>query len=463
MPQQTLTENSPWMKALLSLSQDGGGDFNMVDDAQQRAAAAPAPASAPPAHRIEDDKTAGIRGTSPQPDQASQPSQGAIAGSIAAGQTTQLADRVQKPPSPLAQRIDENRAKLGSLGTDTTPKTLGDTVLPGGGFWRGLGRTAINAVGGGVGQTRRDEAFKNTLAQRTALSQSTEADTRQLSQEQESENRLREQEEFQRGLYKDFKVPIADANREAGIQKVGMQQSGATQRTGMQVDSRESIAGNALQNRMAEFKSTDEYRRWKEQLDADTRLRTAQMRIAATQNKAPAAMMQTATFANGGLSKLSDAAAAMKRLEQSGVMGQSWAQNKAEEWIFGHGATDPQLTPQQRYDIGQLRAALGYTSSAAMRAHTGRTSQEIYNDFKQRLGPGQDWDALRGAMDETHSMLYQYATSASDAAIGAIRSGTNVAPDQPQSQQPPRPANVPAGWTYNANGPKGKGWYAPKR
>lgn len=181
MPQQTLTDNSPWMKALLSLSQDGGGDFNMVDDAQQRASAMPAPASAPPAHRIEDDKAAGIRGTSPQSDQASQPS--AITGSIAAGQTTQLADRVQKPPSPLAQRIDENKAKLGSLGTAQAPQTMGDTVLPGGGFWRGLGRMAINAVGGGMGQTRRDEAFKNTLSERTALQSSIDTDTREESRE----------------------------------------------------------------------------------------------------------------------------------------------------------------------------------------------------------------------------------------------------------------------------------------
>lgn len=219
MPQTTLTENSPWMKALLSLSQgdgggDGNGDFNMVTDAAQRSASA-TPAPTAPQHRIEDAKLTSNGGgaaapAAPSQPQPSQPS--AITGSINAGQTTQLADRIPKPPNALEQRVTENKAKLSSLGTDTAPKTLGDTVLPGGGFWRGLGRVAINAVGGGVGSTRRDEVFKNTLSQRTALQQSTEADTRQLSQEQESENRLREQEEFQRNLWTGPRTDIARAN-----------------------------------------------------------------------------------------------------------------------------------------------------------------------------------------------------------------------------------------------------------
>lgn len=182
---------------------------------------------------------------------------------------------------------------------------------------------------------------------------------------------------------------------------------------------------NALDEKVNEFKSTDQYRRWKAQMDNDTRERIANMRLQATTNKAPAAMMQTAVFAKGGLERIADAEAEMAKLEASGIMG-SLPANKVEDWIFGKGLVDPSLPPDVRQSIGKMRAALGYTSSAAMRAHTGRTSREIYDDFKTRLGAGQDWSALRGAIDETRGMLSDYATSASDENIKAIRSGTNI-------------------------------------
>lgn len=198
MAQQVLNDWSPWMRALSTISDDPQqGEFNMVEDAQRRAQAIPPQpsVSAPPAHRIEDDRTAGTRGTTPQ-----SPTTSAIRGSINEGQTTSLADRIQRPPNPLEARVAENQAKLRSLGTAEQPQTLGDTLLPGGGFWKGLGRLGINAVGGGVGQGRRNEAFKNTLAQRTALQQSTEQDTRQLSQQEEAEARLQEQEQMRQNL-----------------------------------------------------------------------------------------------------------------------------------------------------------------------------------------------------------------------------------------------------------------------
>lgn len=177
---------------------------------------------------------------------------------------------------------------------------------------------------------------------------------------------------------------------------------------------------NSLAEKVGEFKTTDDYRKWKTTLDNDTRVRVANM----SADKAPAALIQTATFAKGGLDRLSDADAAMQRLEAKGVFG-SVGKNKVEDWVFGKGLVDPSLDSQTRADVGKLRAALGYTSSAAMRAHTGRTSQEIYNDFKSRLGAGQDWSALRGAMDETKGMLSDYANSASDKSIRAIRQGSS--------------------------------------
>lgn len=186
-----------------------------------------------------------------------------------------------------------------------------------------------------------------------------------------------------------------------------------------------------IDNKLLEFRQTDDYRRWKDQQDNATKVGIARLnastRMATTganQDKAPAAVMQTAIFSKGGLERLQDADSAMSRLQAKGVLGSSVAQNKVEDWIFGKGMVDPSLDPQTRQDIGKVRAALGYTSSAAMRAHTGRTSQEIYNDFKARLGANQDWSALKGAMDETKSMLTDYALSASDASIRSLRNGT---------------------------------------
>ena len=108
---------------------------------------------------------------------------------------------------------------------------------------------------------------------------------------------------------------------------------------------------------------------------------------------------------------------------------------------------DPRLDSKTRETIGRLRAALGYTSSAAMRAHTGRTSQEIYQDFKSRLGAGQDWSALRGAIGVTRDMLTDYASAASDANIKAIREGKNLQqggaanPTKPKAQMQFSPNN----------------------
>jgi hypothetical protein len=455
---------SPFMKALMAVQEPEpmseqtpiGGSSTMIPPTRLPATRLPSPMVSPPSHRIEDDRTAGTRGTTPQsptttPTPVPTTGRSPIQGSIDAGQTTQLADRIPRPPNALEQRIAENKRTLAE--PEPMPTTLGDQLLPGGGFWKGLGRTAINLAGGGVGQTLRDRVLAQKLKERERLQTEQGADVRALSGQQEAETRLQEQEEL--------RARLNEETLRSRERNVDAQQTGATGRTGMQVAGREQIAQSGLNEKVREFNSTDEYRRWKEQLDADTRMRIARMRVSATQNKAPAAMMQTAEFASGGLNRLTSADAAMARLEQSGIMGQSWAQNKVEDWIFGKGAVDPNLTPQQRQDIGQLRAALGYTSSAAMRAHTGRTSREIYDDFKTRLGANQDWSALRGAMNETHDMLYQYATSASDASIAAIRSGTNVPPanapantpsptgGQQQAQPPPRPPKPGMKWQRN--------------
>jgi hypothetical protein len=180
------------------------------------------------------------------------------------------------------------------------------------------------------------------------------------------------------------------------------------------------------QNKLDMFRQSQAYQQWKTTQDNQTKLQVAQM----SAGKAPAAMMQTAAFAQSGLNRLDDAQAAMQRLEARGVLG-NVASNKIENWIFGNGLVDPTLPAQDKEDIGKLRAAASYTSSAAMRAHTGRTSREIYDDFKNTMGINQGPDAWRGAMQETRSMLNDYATGATNAAVQKLRGGANPPPSTP--------------------------------
>jgi hypothetical protein len=201
------------------------------------------------------------------------------------------------------------------------------------------------------------------------------------------------------------------------------QAANAQQLQGMKGDTAETVQGmkgdiaqQARQDKLSMFKQTQQYRVWKENQDTQTKLQVANM----NQDKAPAAIMQTAAFAQSGMNRLQDAKAALAGLEQRGILG-SVPANKMEDWIFGKGLVDPSLSPQDKTDIGRLRAALTYTSSAAMRAHTGRSSREIYDDFKRTMGLNQSSEALKGAVGETESMLNDYATGATDQAIRVLR------------------------------------------
>lgn len=201
------------------------------------------------------------------------------------------------------------------------------------------------------------------------------------------------------------------------------------------------------QSKLDLLKQTQQFQTWKTNQDNMTHLKVAMM----GQNKAPAAMMQTAEFAQSGLNRMVDAQGAMDRLEQRGVLGTIPA-NKMEDWLFGKGLVDPTLPQQDRQDIGKLRAALTYTSSAAMRAHTGRTSREIYDDFKSTLGLGQSSDALKGAFEETGKMLNDYATSATNANIASLR-GNVPAGTVTQTGGTTQPTSAPSfkDWQTNRN------------
>jgi hypothetical protein len=209
--------------------------------------------------------------------------------------------------------------------------------------------------------------------------------------------------------------------------------------TAAMIASREKI--NQLSNQLktvhdaqqfSEFKTGDQYKRWKSQLDNDTKLKVADM----TQNKAPAQITQNAVMAQGALRGTSDIRSDMKKLEASGAMG-SLPANWVETYLFAHGAVDPNLPPEVRQIIGHMQTASDLVASATTRAHTARGSKEVYDDLKSKLGPGQDWNAFRGALDEVDGMLNPYVDAASTDAMKKLREGTTGA-----SGAPPKGAKV---------------------
>lgn len=419
---------SPWMKALYMAGGDASPDGAAGGDSQGAGASASQPSSAappsrtPPQHRIEDDRTAGTRGTTPQ-STTTNPASFYVGAQhpVMRGSAT----------LPLESQMATDKSELNRM-NQPTQMSLRDRI----------GSVLSGAIAGSRGEagleqqaTLRDRAEQRKFQERQSLQNRIDENARALTTAGVSEEG------------QNLRARMAAQAQVAAAERLGETLSSRERVAGEQIASREQVAGEQIASRAANldtrmqerrqeeadklsmFKTTDEYRRWKAMLDNQTKIKVANL----TSGKAPAALIQTAVFAKGGLDRMNSAQQAMQRLEGSGVMGQDWAQNKLEDWIFGSGAVDPRLTPEQRQDIGQLRAALGYTSSAAMRAHTGRTSQEIYNDFKSRLGAGQDWNALRGAMQETNDMLSEYAGAASNANMQSIREGTNV---RPPAQRP---------------------------
>lgn len=421
--QNNMTDQSPWMKALLAanLSQPEDGSGGVPTPSQSTVAANPAPRRELQVDRIEDDRTAGTRGTTPQ---------GGTTDPKYAGAFYHAQDPARLP---LEQQITSDRTELSRLNTPTKPTLM--QRLAGGLQGAALGYS------GNIGEiaTLRDRAKARQQQERESLGQRIEQSTRQLSQEATQEEGM------------NLRARIAAQAQAAQTERLVSSQEGQTARMMAAIQGRQNVAdtrtqsqqdiaaanreqrGTFEQDKLNMFKQTQDYQRWKAQLDNATRLHVAQLQ----QGKAPAALMQTAVFANGGIRSLNDAERAMAKLEQSGIMGQSWAQNKVEDWIFGKGAVDPSVPPDVRKTIGELRTALNLAASAMTRAHTQRGSKEVYDDLKQRLGPGQDWSALRGAISESQDMLGQYVQAASDTSIMGIRAGTaNQTPPAPTPQAP---------------------------
>lgn len=81
-------------------------------------------------------------------------------------------------------------------------------------------------------------------------------------------------------------------------------------------------------------------------------------------------------------------------------------------------------------------------------------SDIAWNEFQQNLDlAGQHIPIFPGSAETQQSIKAQQMAARAQA--GAIQANQQRA----QQMQPPRPANVPAGYVYKVNGPKGTGWY----
>jgi hypothetical protein len=443
--QQVVNDWSPWMKALSmtgdeGLSQDPNnpaGVGQSTPPPQQQPQEIPQQVSGarngdepihrpPPTNRIADDNNAGTtRGGSPQ------------GNSDRYAQIAQANQNHELDPTryPLEQQIGANRAELARMNSPTRI-SLKDRIM---------GVIQGGAAGAGSPQQQqnygalRDRISQQQFDRKQTLSNQIDNDTRALTTAGLDTQRMQTQEEMQRNslmaaAQKEGQI-ISGANQRNENTVAGANQrnestiTGANERNQNTQTNENQRATQALGSKLDMFRQSQDYLRWKDNQDNKTKMDIAQL----TAGKAPAALVQTAVFAKGGLSLLQDASDAMDRLQQKGVMGTLPA-NWIENYLFGNNAVDPRLDPETRRDIGKMRAAMSYTSSATMKAHMGgRSSKDIYHDFKQTLGPGQDWDALHGAMDETRGMLTQYAGAASNANMQSIRQGTNL---QDTSQQP---------------------------
>jgi hypothetical protein len=419
MATETYNDYSPWMKALYMADDSGDGELSPDEQEQQKAQQTPQPVQ--PVHRIEDQGATSRHGGTPG---SSTPVSTAPAPTNESGFYDSANWHAQDPARlPLEQAITSDRTALNRM-NQPTQTSLMDRV-----------KNVISgaALGANNYATLRDRQQARQVQQKEDLANRISTNTRALSQEtmQEEGQNLRARLAAQAQVASAQRLGETLANR---TQNVGMQQAGATERTNLTQEGADRRTDLNNATRLEALKGSLDYKRWKENLDNATKLSVARMRQQVTQDKAPSAVFQTAEFANGGIKSLNDAESAMAELERSGVMGQSWAQNKVEDWIFGKGAVDPSVPPDVRKTIGKLRNSLNLTASAMTRAHTQRGSREVYDDLKQMLGPGQDWQALRGAMDESRDMLNQYVQAASDASIKSLRQGTSAPPQQAAPQ-----------------------------
>jgi len=117
-------------------------------------------------------------------------------------------------------------------------------------------------------------------------------------------------------------------------------------------------------------------------------------------------------------------------------------------WQGKVGASDP--------EFAHYKDQVAMVSSAVTLAHArGRMSNELFEHFQKMFDAGkQSPENMIQALNVAKDWLTDYAHMGEAPAPAGGGGGAAV-----PAQEPARPSNVPAGYKFNANGPKGPGWY----
>lgn len=219
---------SPWMKALSTVSDDPQqGDFNMIEDAQRRAQATPPQpsTSAPPAHRIEDDRTAGTRGTTPQsPTTSYDPA--AESRTYDPNPGRRAIARI-----PLESQINTDRTELDRM-NQPVKTTLGQRIR------NVIGGAAAGARGeAGLEQqaTLADRAAARKQQERESLGTRISANTRALTEQDIQSQRIEEQERAANQRNQEMANALS-GRMQLGREGIAGRQSVADTRTGSAED-----------------------------------------------------------------------------------------------------------------------------------------------------------------------------------------------------------------------------------
>jgi hypothetical protein len=487
MAKDTLTLNSPWMKAL-SLTDEGDEEQQSQDpggigaDAEARAQAIPQPVQ--PQHRIDDANTAGIkRGGSPQSSTGPSDSSGFYDPAQWHGQ--------DPARLPLEQSITTDKAALDRM-NNPTKATLKQRIM--GGIGAGLQGAALGWQGkNDVGATLRDRAEARQVQEKEDLANRIATNTRALSQETMQEQGLTQRAQLaERGMNERARLQQeAETERSRNLATT---LSGRAGIANAQIAGRENVAGQQIAGR-ADIQSDKPVTRvmgdktyqydpssdgWKEVGKAPANVtRPAGGTGGWTQPVVNAAgetvgwinprmegegafrsvgavpgASQAATGASGAPLPLKPSGATAGRMQQGQAI-----QRAGDDLIKDIDTNRAKLgnltdywqqmtngTPISDPTLSGLQAELASFAALQPAAHGARGLQAIQAFEKMIGGIPKNPDALISSIKGIQKT------------IGALQP-----PSGQQQQSPPRPSNVPGNYIYNANGPKGKGWYAPAK
>lgn len=171
----------------------------------------------------------------------------------------------------------------------------------------------------------------------------------------------------------------------------------------------------------------------------------------AEQFKAPGSMVQTAGYAQGALGTIQESKFILNDLAEKGILD-GVAKNKMENWLFGNGLVDPSLPPDVQYEISQLKNNLMFVGSGEVRAHTGRSADDMRKEFNQANSMGQAIATLNAALDVGQKVMSGYAGQATYSAQRKLRTGTSGTPNS----NPSNPSAQPLIRDYTTLKPTGR-------